>query len=421
MAAPKLLVLPKESPPDARILTLAHPRSSRPSRYYFDPSYGLYEFTHITASKAACRSWLLKSQPERPLKRKREKEEEAESQEQTLRKVQYSAGSAIRNGRSEDEPAKDYVIKDPELLVATQIDPLFILLPSLIDRKLFLSADDLLDGLSERSKHFAHVYGSERARERMLARLRIICDAVDAGGEQMYRLNEGKLLAELVFKAERMVVSGLPASMEERFVRKALEMPLAIVKREESSASATGTDTPHSDATATESVESQASISSVDSNVTVASATTEITIPEDPISDDSKHLHHLLRLRTALSYMLSSHIPQPLTKSLMTKMASEESPIDFKPLDNHLAEITKLRAEALATRSFGDFSRKRNIHDEDDMVESRLEKKKRVEEEEKKKKAAETRGIRDLKKVDTKGMKKMSDFFGKRTSPRKKA
>ena len=210
----------------------------------------------------------------------------------------------------------------------------------------------------------------------------------------MYRLNEAKLLAELVSKAERMVFSGLPASMEERFIRRALETPLAIVKRQEST-------------------------STVDSNSTAASAATEITVPEDPISNDAKDLHHLLRLRTALSYMLSSYVPAPLARSLTAKMASEMSPVDFKPLDSRLTEVAQLRAEALAARSFGDFSRKRNIYEEDDMVESRVEKKKRIEEEEKKKKAAETRGIRDLKKVDTKGMKKMSDFFGKAAAKKK--
>ena len=95
----------------------------------------------------------------------------------------------------------------------------------------------------------------------------------------------------------------------------------------------------------------------------------------------------------------------------MPLTASEKSPLDFKPLDTRLAEIARLRAEALAARSIGDFSRKRNMHEEDDAAESRLEKKRRKTEEEKIKKAGETRGIRDLKKVDTKGMKKMGDFF----------
>ena len=47
------------------------------------------------------------------------------------------------------------------------------------------------------------------------------------------------------------------------------------------------------------------------------------------------------------------------------------------------------------------------------------EEKRKKEEEEKKAKAQESRGVRDLKKVNTTGMKKMSDFFGK-AAPKKK-
>jgi len=50
---------------------------------------------------------------------------------------------------------------------------------------------------------------------------------------------------------------------------------------------------------------------------------------------------------------------------------------------------------------------------DDEAAETRAEKKRRKEEEEKRKKAGESRGLRDLKKVNVTGMKKMSDFFGK--------
>jgi hypothetical protein len=58
-----------------------------------------------------------------------------------------------------------------------------------------------------------------------------------------------------------------------------------------------------------------------------------------------------------------------------------------------------------------DFSRKRGLDDEE--VEARADKKRKKEEEEKIKKAAESQAVRNLKKVNTTGMKKMSDFFGK--------
>ncbi|KAL8964250.1 MAG: hypothetical protein Q9183_004588, partial [Haloplaca sp. 2 TL-2023] len=84
------------------------------------------------------------------------------------------------------------------------------------------------------------------------------------------------------------------------------------------------------------------------------------------------------------------------------------------PLDDHLARIATLRAEVLATRSLSDFSRKRNMGDDDEAAEDRAEKRRKKEEEEKRAKVGLSKGIRDLQKVDVKGMKKMSDFFGKK-------
>lgn len=58
------------------------------------------------------------------------------------------------------------------------------------------------------------------------------------------------------------------------------------------------------------------------------------------------------------------------------------------------------------------FSRKRGIED-DVEAEERAEKKRKLEEEEKRKKASQSRGVKELSKVDVKGMKKMSSFFTK--------
>ena len=52
--------------------------------------------------------------------------------------------------------------------------------------------------------------------------------------------------------------------------------------------------------------------------------------------------------------------------------------------------------------------------EDDDEDESRAEKKRKKDEEEKRKKAGESRGVKNLKKVNTAGMKKMSDFFKKK-------
>ena len=73
-----------------------------------------------------------------------------------------------------------------------------------------------------------------------------------------------------------------------------------------------------------------------------------------------------------------------------------------------------MRAEALSTRSLSDFSKKRNLDDDDEAAEERAEKKRKQEEDDKRKKSQESRGVRDLKKVNVSGMKKMSDFFAKK-------
>ena len=74
--------------------------------------------------------------------------------------------------------------------------------------------------------------------------------------------------------------------------------------------------------------------------------------------------------------------------------------------------MARLRQEAQAARSAGgDYSSRKRGADGD---EERAEIKRRKEEEEKRKKAGLSRGVRDLQKVNTAGMKKMSDFFRKK-------
>ena len=103
----------------------------------------------------------------------------------------------------------------------------------------------------------------------------------------------------------------------------------------------------------------------------------------------------------------------------MDMLLSNECSFDFTKLQAHLIELEKFRAQALASRSAEDFSLKRSAYDEDDLEASRAEKKRKQEEEEKKKKM-ESRGVKDLKKVNTTGMKKMSDFFSKGQAAKKK-
>ena len=412
---PKLLVLPESRCSDARILTLAHPRTSTPCKYYFDPVKGIFEFTKVAAPKKTPCSWLVAKRAHsgedgvNPTSAKGDSKDKPDD-----------AGSLVVEAR----PVSDgYAIKDTELLVATPIDPLFLLLPSLAQvsgtgaqpsKALFLSADDHFDKYAEISPHFSEWLTHEPIRQRVEERMAMVCDNVDAGDEKMYRLNVDKLLEELVRKAKCMVEQGLPASIEGRFIRTALETPIMTIKREESSVS--DTDGPQMDTSASVSTPSDTLVSQArtDTSTLADSITTDITIPDSASTvNDIIEIQHLLRLRTALSYMISSYIAAPFGARLITLLASPESPINFSSLDSHLEQLAKLRAEALAARSLGEFSHKRNMFEDDDAAETRAEKKRKKEEEEKQKKAGETRGIRDLKKVDTTGMKKMSDFFGK--------
>ena len=408
---PQVLILPVGASTQARICTLAHPRTLTPSRYFFDPDKGLYEFTCVAAPKSACRSWLIARQ--------------TKLGNHTNDTPPGKAPIIKKPGEVEahDRPISDgYTVKTAEMLIATPIDPLFLLLPSFThvssskspaSKRLFLSVDDLLEKLSENSKHLSHISSHKQTRSAMEQRLKAVCDTVDAGDEKMYRLNDKKLLCEIMRKAGVMVAKGLPGSIEQRFIRKALETPVMVINHEapsNSEATMSQNEMTTSESTASETVDSQTSTASADS------AATDITIP----GIETNELYHLLRLRTALSYIISSYVPLTIAKTLNTLILSGKSEINFEILDERLAEIAKMRAEALASRSLGDFSRKRCMYEDDDAADIRAEKKRRKEEDEKKKKASESRSVKDLKKVDTKGMKKMSDFFGKATAAKKK-
>ena len=292
---------------------------------------------------------------------------------------------------------------------------------------LFLSADDILEMYEDTSKHFVAILSHQRYRQLIESRMSKICETVEAGDETMFRLDVRKLLAELITKAKRMVELGLPASMEARFVSRALDRPIMALRREESSnfeSMKVPTDDSEVISPNIDSVDSQTSTAtslSTNSAVSAVSAATDITHPTraDEVNGNTPN-HHLLRLRVALTYMMAAYVARPLEMELKTLLAAPDSPLDFRPLDDELAMIARMRSEALAARSASDFSRKRTL-DDDEAAALRSEKKAKKEEDEKRKKAGETRGIRDLKKADTSGMRKMSDFFGKASTGKKKS
>ncbi|KAL8799538.1 MAG: hypothetical protein Q9182_005813 [Xanthomendoza sp. 2 TL-2023] len=431
----RLLLLPQSSGPDARICTLLHPSTSKPCRYYWCPKNGLYEFQKVAVPRKACRSWLLA-----PKAREKARDAITGNVSSTfLETVETSATEAVNGTIQESHvdgssnqpinPSQGYTIKDPEIFIATPIDILFIVLPSLYaqisknSKALFLSVDDLLENALEESKDLKYILGHETVRPTVEARMAAVCDSVDAGDEMMYRLNMDKLVRELVAKAKRMSSNDLPASMEAKFIDKALEVPMMSLKREASSASQAASDvatTADSQSTAAGgSQPSTATNESVDSRV---SFTTDVTIPDQqPHTAVSDNIKGLLRLRTALNFTISSYLAPTLASLIQTNLSIASSPVDFKPLEAYLVHLANLRAEVLASRTLSNFSRKRSMDEDDEAAEAKAEKRRKKEEEEKRQKMGLTKGVRDLKKADITGMKKMSDFFGKKSTVTKES
>lgn len=417
---PYVFVLPKDISPNARILTLPSPVTSTPSRYLVDPQkQSCYEFTRIAAPKRACRSWLLASN--------------------------YSTHTDGWPDRREDDPRREgYVLEKPDLMTATPMDPLFLILPALAadgfgngaGKLMYLSASDYLDRLEEKSVHFKDFVSDMNTLQNLQrmfeARIRHSCDVMDIGdGEMLYRLSMSKLLNVLCKKATKVVErSAFPASMEERFVKQTLAVPLFSVRREQSSIriadESQATEGAQSEVSASESASQQDSQSSTGTTASISTtATSVLSQTQAEHLEDAKEeseLQHLLRLRTALNYILKSYIP-PMLQSELHRLLLDpmSSPIDFTVLDSHLSRLDKLRKEAQTLRSLSDnISRKRSAVDEDDAEAlEKAEAKKRKKEEEEIRKKNVSRGVKALEKVDRSGMKTLSSFFSAKPGVKK--
>ncbi|PYH43319.1 uncharacterized protein BP01DRAFT_358573 [Aspergillus saccharolyticus JOP 1030-1] len=412
----KTFILPSTVSPEARFLTLPNPQTCEPTRYFFCPKQGVYEFTSITSTSSSPRSILFahNSPASNPTKTPDDISDTTSTQP--------------------EEPAHppSSISQNAAIHIATPLDFIFFLIPLLTTAKatLYQPLDDVIDSIQdELAPHLRYVLYNETFRDTLHARAAAICDAVEAGDERLFRFSEKKLLLELVTKAERVLaVNGdkLPPSLEEKFVRSALAMPLMGVKRDTSSTVKVEVVVPsgggenkenelESKKNALNAEEAQDDTAcAVTSSVTVD---TEETLHEESSTPDG--VAELLRLSTALTFIKESYLSKELAARVDEMLAAPDTPKNFQPMREHLELIAQLRKEALAARSLGDFSRKRSAEDEE-AAETRAEKKKRQEEEEKKKKAGESRGVRDLKKVNTTGMKKMSDFFGKAAAKKKK-
>jgi len=394
--APHIFVLPKDASPAARIITLPDPASSSPNRYFVCPENGFFEFTKIAAPKKACRSWLLA----------------------TERQAKKEIGSDANEDVLEEQQDESYVLEKPDMFVATPVDPLFIILPLLTGGETgsYLTFSDFIytterEGLVQlqqllRQSNFA---GLEKKIE---GRMEAVCDCLDMGNgeDKMYQLSMQKLAAALATKANRMAKGRLPASMEERFVKQALETPVLSIKREDSSISIPAEN-------ATSGAEDKDETSQTPTTTSAATLSTPVTsVAVTPVEDKSiatDEITGLLRVRTALDFLIVSYTPTSLRTAIQDILKAPTSPVDFAPLDKHLEHVAGLKRQAQALRSLSDnISRKRSAEDDEEALDKAEAKRKKKEEEEIKKKNT-SRGVQQLAKANTSGMKKLSSFFTK--------
>ncbi|WPH02928.1 Hypothetical protein R9X50_00579800 [Acrodontium crateriforme] len=414
---PHIFVLPRNASPDARIITIDQETDDKTGeassrRFFVCPKKGFYEFTKIAAPKRACRSWLLTPDLEAQAAEEEEKEKSI-------------------NVSSEDTSAESdrdgYVLSSPDFYLATPIDPLFILISvsgvlwtaEMPTRPEYLDLEDRMRTLKTQSPHLRQMLesGASGNLEKMLKdRMACCCKALTMGGggesdngeeepEVLYTPDIESLAKVLLQKAKKMVDAGLPASMEDRFVAQSLITPIQSVRREESDGSVA--------------TENQDPVVEAEQPGVKSEAMSKTTTPAPAVSTSlnstDEKIVRLLRIRTALTYMLKSYVRETLRSSLekIYAQSSTTAIIDFQPLDQHLSHIAKLKAEAQALRSISDnVSRKRAAMDDEEMLDKQEAKKRKKEEEESKKKNM-SHGIKKLMKADTSGMKKMSSFFTK--------
>ncbi|KAF8245255.1 hypothetical protein K440DRAFT_634757 [Wilcoxina mikolae CBS 423.85] len=378
---PRICIIPTSSESDKQtttILSLPHPRTNTPTRYLLHPTKGVHELTKIPPIASQPRSWLLTTKTESDEK---------------------NSDGWIGTGQ---------VLQDGALYVSTPIDPLFLLIPHLLpvskgDKKSrFLPIDDILESLDatcndvdKPTTHFAQFIIPDTATRRYLeARIRSVSDAVDMGDEKAYRVSQEKVLKILAKKCDDMAAGGLPKSLEDEFVVKPLVKPIIadsidVVEEDENKKT------------------TESKVRGDDTEGSKEASTAEIGAP--PKSSPSPEITQLLRLRVSSHFLATSYLPPHIAALLTTHLASIH---DFGSLDAYLEELKKMRAGATAARS-GDFSLKRSMND-DEAADARAEKKRKTEEERKKKQTKVSRGVKELSKVNTRGMAKMTSFFKKK-------
>ncbi|OAG40184.1 hypothetical protein AYO21_05662 [Fonsecaea monophora] len=394
----KHFILPKNISQKARFLILRHPCDNSPQRFLFCPEHGLFHFNRISAPTTDPRSLLFA-----PCDRETLHPDSTKSEDENQAVRCLSSG---------------YVSKSADFYVAAPFDVAFMLIPLILPAKtttakaLFQPIDDLFEQRVQDDKGLRYLL--EHGRSMVEKAMSVLCDTVEAGGEEMYRPSEEKMARTIVQKVKNAVDRGLPDSLLDKFVKRALEAPILSIKRE---------DTPtvtqevplatDDDDRALDSLDSQSSAASTTQSTIFSEISTMSSISTATCEPTSKELFELQKQHVVLDFMLASYLPEPISERLRARFNSRNPLIDFTPLEDHLRHLDSMKAEALASRSITDFSRKRELED-DEALEMRVEKKRKQEEEERKKKLGESKGVRELKKVNVSGMKKMSDFFAKK-------
>jgi len=372
----RVFILPKNVGNGTRIIYLPHPATSAPAAFVFCHETGrVFELTKVAAPKAAARSWLITA-------------------DQMMRTDSIEMAPA-----QSDSLQKGYIVRNADALTATPFDPVFLLLRLFPvgksqERNSFRLGDDYLELLSEQDPVVAQLLRSEGFSKTMLKRLECICESQDIGDEKVYKPSNEKLARLLVDKACRMVISmSWPASMDEGVVKKELDIPSVHIHA-----------LPQVDTTPSAEV----------TNSTAASAAEELSQTTSQLDIESGVID-VMRMQKALEYLLSAYVPKALRNDMEilfkdAKIKSITPLLDPTLLQAHLDKIKAAKAEAMALRSLSDnISRKRGADDEE-MADARAEKKRKKDDEDKKAKS-ESRNLKQLKKVDTTGMKKLSSFF----------
>lgn len=371
----RVCVLPKVVSDNAEIIYMPHPSTSAPAAFLFVPKDGrIHELTKVSVPRKTARSWLIAGD-----------ENHEEDTKEPAHPLQ-----------------KGYLIEDADMLIATPFDPLFFLATLLAtsrnkDKNSFRLVDDYWEMLSGQSRTFARLVRNELFAKTLLKRLEAISDVQDIGDEKVYRPSQLGMARIMAKKAGRMIGYDVwPVSMDENLVKKELEIPLLQRQHE--------VDAEQDQECQTENNGNQ-------------TGSAKVTRKPKQHNDIDPAVLDRMRMRKALDYLLSAYIPTPLRNDIellfhQDELKSSTDLLDLTVLNDHLEKVKQAKNEAVALRALSDnISRKRGLDDEE-TTDARAEKKRKKDEEEMKKKN-ESRALKNLKKVDTSGMKKMSSFFTK--------